>query len=386
MNANESNLSAFTASVKAAAALVKGSAQESRAGNRLRAFLKGSLRRSASEALAGFREALLAMPEHAACLESRDVQSFVAHFAKATSIELGRVLSGLPESAQNEAFDLFVVAYNAAISCPGPSVADPRWSEIASLLLGKRVDVSVPTGARLDEIVVLAQGLMDSMSEVPKASSELLEDLDVSGLEPVSSPADDANPYAFMLRKIAELLPDRIDVASCIDGIGDALRSERARPAVSCLHKICKRVDATLLESLLSKVLMSFDATSLESLIASAQNVDASCVSREVAVLSKSIRQAEVVDSVRALLASVDPELLKGSLKAVIGSQQVSRESVSEIVHKVIGSNMFPGLAARVPEIFRKDNTINYDVLVRAITQRARIPAPPRLRASRAAV
>lgn len=371
---SSTGLAAYGEAMKAIVSLLKQHAPDSKMSNKIRASIKNSLRRSAAESMAAFGDYVRSLPGHAEALESGDHAFFVAKLSELLRIEASRLYLKLPPECTCALFDQFVRAYRAA-SSESSEPRDDKWSTIASMLLGKTVDISSASGERLDSLVSLAERVVNDLTDAPEASASDLDGVDVSMIQKNPEPG----PYDAVLKEILDRLPKNVDASGMIEAIPDQLRSEGARKYVSTLHKIFKRINPTLIESLLSKVLSRIDTSSLSSLASSLSDLDLDVISQEAGSIVRSIRQAEVIESLRHLISEVDPGILKSSIKAALTNSNVSRESVSDMVQKIVKSNAFPGLAARIPDIFGKDGSIDVDALVQAITRSNRTPAPPRL-------
>lgn len=390
----------FCPGINSAASTLKSACPDSKGVARLRAAMKGALRRSpadAMESVSAFLSALTENDRSALLSDSVPARARLEILAAASGgtpflapLGIDKIVARISDRHAESLCSALAGAARAALAetAAGPVRVHRMWSSVITDILGKEVQVPEATGERLDAILDIASETAKTFvsSSFDSACDEDLDGLVLDGPEASPAPDPDTSDTSSdssldaLIRVLVEQLPADLDVRGLVEGMPEVLRNESCRPILGALHKISRRVDPNVLSSFVTKLTLQLDVSGgIRGLCASVAAVDTAAFAREAQIITRSVQQSEVIDALRGAVSAANPDILKKAILAATNGGAVSRESAASIAKKIVQSNAFPGMAAQIPEIFRKDGTIDVDRLVALITKRTRTPRPPRL-------
>lgn len=380
-----SNLANFSSALKGIVSKLKSQCPDNRTANRIRAAAKGALRNSVSDAMFRFKETFESVPGSHQALAESDFDFFVQNEKRFTGIKgVSTLWVTLTPETKEVVHRHLQEMYCAVFADPETTRADPEWSSLMTRILNKKVDIGKGVGEKLNEIVNLLIDFIRAQlsSEMSEATEEDLDGIDLSVLAHDKQTHKKArseleNQLLQMMKSLTDSdIPAHTSSKELLEAASESLDSPGAKPFVNALQKVCKRVDGTLIESFLSKIVSQIDTSSVTDLVTTAKNVDMTPVSHEVHVLSKSVQQAEVVESLRGLLVELNPDTLKTVLKTAVGANGTGG---TEMLKTILKSDLIAGVASQLPSLMNDDGSINIDRLVDVIRKPRKVPAPPKL-------
>lgn len=376
-----SELSSFNNALKTIVNRLKN-VPDSKPAARLRAHSKGCLRNSVANTMDSFRRALEAVPGALEAIQVRSADALSENEASLAPVKgpLRPVWDALDANSKVAIWEALDVMVSASFSAPGPVPLDEAWSSIMTTISGKTLEVSESVGSKLNSLVDLLLGFAKkSMGDgMQQADAEDLDGVDLTHVSEEPAPPSEVEVMlrAFLSHVTSETVSSDLCAADLVAKVPGALESPASKLALNAVHKVCKNMDVTLIEGILSKSLAQIDTASVESLMASARAFDPATVGHELNVLRQSVQKSEVIEAFRTVLVEANPETLKTVLKAAIGT---NRQKGGDMIKQLLKSDLVAGVASQLPTILDKDGSINIDRLVEAIKRPRKVPAPPRL-------